>query len=384
MPQLSRIRQYSTKQEAAEGTAETPAAADVPDEVEELAGTYTNEMNPRNPLRATLSRAKSIPGQGVGTITGKLELKAGGGAAIVPPCKKILLASALGELVVNRVDLTAAPAGTFRPGERATAAGGKVIRFIKMLDVDTMLYAVVAGAAFVNGDVITGSKSAATATVAVTPGVTAMGFAYKPVDPDSSPSFTDIANHDGVRRLVFGNRKNFQLSVEGAGKLAYLNFTAEGKATKPIDAVLFSGVTLPTVLPESFLLGQVSAGNDLLTVDGFSFDLANTLARRPSANDATGIISYRITDRKPTITIAPEAGLESAKDFFNEYDTGVEFGFFAQIGQTATQRIALAAPNAIWSGLPSGDRDGIETYEATLELNGSESDGDDEFILAFF
>src|SRR4051794_28827518 len=118
MPLLSRVRQFGIKQEAVEGTAETLAAADVAFEAEEIKGTYTNEFNPRNPLRASLSKVKSLPGIAVGQHTGKLELVGGGGTAVTPPCKKILQCCGLLELTVKSVALTGAPTGTFKPGEK--------------------------------------------------------------------------------------------------------------------------------------------------------------------------------------------------------------------------------------------------------------------------
>ena len=85
------------------------------------------------------------------------------------------------------------------------------------------------------------------------------------------------------------------------------------------------------------------------------------------------------------ITISPEKELEATKDFFGEYDAGTAFDFFAQVGSTATRRMFVVAPNAQWAGLPNGAREDISVYEgATLRLCGSESDGDDEYMICFF
>ena len=160
--------------------------------------------------------------------------------------------------------------------------------------------------------------------------------------------------------------------------------TLSGTATKPVDQGLFTGVVLPTVDPEAFLSAGLDVAGDSLDIDSFTLDLNNTVAMRVSANAATGIKSYRITDRGPTIQINPEAQLEAAVDFFTKYDAATQFGFFCQIGQTATQRIAVCAPAAMYTDMPDGDREGLVTYDPTLELAGSEDDGDDEFLIAYF
>jgi len=383
MPLLNRIKQFALEAEGTEGTAETLSAADVHFEVEELEGTYTNEFNERNPLRASLSQVSHRPGIGVGQISGKAELVGGGATTTEPATNKLWLASAHGKYTVNSIVLTGAPTGTFKHGEKITSST-KVGRFI-WLSGTTMYYATISGAAFAAADTITGSKSAATATVHGTPVLTARGFAYKPIDPDSASAFTANANNDGLRYRVFGSRANGSIDIEGAGKLPYFNFNMDGKAVKPIDEAIFTGVTLPTVLPESFLSAGLKVGGDLLCVDGLGLDLGLTIARRPCANDASGIHSFRITGRKPMLTISPEKELEATKDFFTEYDDGTQFDFFAQVGSTATRRMFLVAPNAQWASLPNGSREDISTYEsASLRLCGSEDDGDDEYMVCFF
>jgi len=380
---LSRIKQFALKVEGTEGTAESLAAGDVPFEVEELDGEYTNEFNERNPMRASLSGIKPLPGIGSGSITGKVELVGGGATTTVPPTKKLWLACGLAEKTVRSVALTGAPTGTFRPGEKITDGGTKIARFL-LLSGTTLYYATISGSAFAAADTLTGSKSAATATVHGTPAVTDRGFAYVPQDPDAASSYTAMCNEDGIRKIVFGSRATANIEIGGAGKLAYANFRMDGAATLPIDQALYTGVTLPTVTPESFLSAGVAASGDSLCVDGFNFDLGNTLARRVCANAAAGIKSVRITDRKPTIKVSPERELEATIAFWSKYDAATEFGFYAQIGTTATKRVVIAAPNAMYTGLPTGDREGIAVYDAELRLNGSESDGDDEFIIAFF
>lgn len=378
-----RIRQHALKAESVEGTAETLSSSEVVAEHEELDANFMRERNERNPLRASLSKVKPVNGMGTGPNSGKEELVGGGGAATPPPCDGLLKACGLARFVLKSVALTTTPTGTYRPGEKITDGGTKVARFVTLIGT-TLYYGVISGTDFAAADTITGSKSLATSVVHGTAALTARGFIYKPQSPDNTVSYTSQVNKDGKRYLIWGARGNAQISVEGAGKLGYLNWDLQGKSSKPTDLALFTGVTLPTVVPESFLSAGVMAGADELCIDGFTFDMGNQIARRVCANDATGIKSFRITDRKPTIKLAPENALESVKDFANEYDTLEDFGFYAVIGQSATKKIALCAPAACWQEQPTGDREGIETLDTGLDLYGSESDGDDEYLIAAF
>lgn len=395
-PLLIRKSQFAIEVEGTEGTAEVLAAADVQFEVEELSSGFTNEVNERNPLRTSLSKVPFQSGIKVGEITGRVELVGGGDDSTNPPTHDVILAMGFAQVGPTKsFDTTGGVTGTFIPGELCTATGGKVVRFLKHDDANATLYVVeISGGELNDADTVTGAKSGATVTIDTPDGVTALNFAYMP-DP-SSPSFTAGHYMDGMRKLVFGARGTGTINVDGAGQLPYLNFTLNGKATKPIDAALFTGLTLPTVIPLAFLSagvviveGDATTGEtDTVCLDSFALDFANTVARRPCANDAAGIFSFRITDRAPQITIDPEAQLEADLDFWSKYDAGTAFGFYAQIGSddaaNASKRLAICAPNAQFQGIEAGDRDGLATYSATLRLNGSEDEGDDEVILAFF
>lgn len=380
---LTRQRQFAIKVEGTEGTAETLAASDVDFEVEELSSSYTNEMNERNPLRQSLSGVPTLPGIGVGEITGKVELVGGGAAGTTPPTDLLWKACGYTQRVTSQVDLTGAPTGTFLPGETVTDGGTKIVRFVTLLPGDVFVFATISGADLDDGDGLTGSLSGATATVATPDGLTALNYAYTP-DSDAPDSVTAADYFDGMRRIVFGARGTGQVTIEGAGKIPYLNFTLSGAATKPIDAALLSGVVLPTVTPEAFLSAGVTVHGDLVCIDAFTADMANTVARRPCANAASGIISYRITERSPVVTIDPEAQLEADVDFWTKYDAGTAFGFFAQCGATASKRLAVCAPNAQYGGLTDSDREGVATYDAPLRCNGAQVAGDDEIMFAFY
>lgn len=377
---LTRVRQFSLEDEADPGTPETLVSADVQFEVEQADATYTDDMNERNPARSSLAKVRKVPGRKSGGHTGRVELVGGGATNVRPPTVDLFLATGHGEFVVNQIDLTGAPTGTFRHGE-IISSGAKTGMFIAMLTGTRIAYAEISGDPFEDADEITGALSNVTATIQTPAGLNAIGFSYKPIAAANHKAFTVLTNKDGKAYQTHGSRASGQIGIEGAGRLAYFNYTFQGAATKPVDAALFTGVQLPTELPESFVLAGVKAGGDELCLDGFNFDLGITLAPRLCANAAGGIELYRITDRQPRITIAPYAELEAIKAFWSEYDDGEVFDFFAQVGQSDSKRMVIVAASAQWDTMSSGDREGEETYESDLRLSG---DDDNDYLIAFY
>lgn len=385
MPLLKRKQQFALKVEAVEGTAETLAAADVDMEVDDLDATFTPELRERRPLRNDLSATASVVGMLMGEITGRVELKPSLAPATTDPQQHtLLLACSLQQHALRTMALTGAPAGNPVPGEYILGGIAGTGFFIRV-DGTTMMF--VQLVAFVAAETITGTVSGFTATVHGTPAFTDIGKAYRPnsVNP---PSFTGAQYMDGKRKLAFGARADATFQVGGVGQIGYTQFTLSGKMTQPTDVALLAGVSVPRVVPETFLGAQVKtvdlADIDLLCVDSFSLALNNTLARRACANEATGIISYRNTDRRPMITIDPEQELEAAINFFVKFAAGTQFGFYAQIGQTVGRRVIICAPRCQYQELGEGDRDNIATHTAQLLCcSGGSPGGDDDFIIAF-
>lgn len=381
MPLLTRKKQFALALEAVEGTAETLGASDVVMEVEETEANYTPEMQERNPLRAHLSPQASVVGIEMGEITGRTETAPGATTTTKPNVDLLLLTSGLQVHTARTMALSGAPTGTFLPGEYITGDVTGTGFFVR-IDATTMMF--VELTAWAAAEVITGSISAATATIDAAPAFTDIGFGYRPnsVNPASA---TAAVMMDGIRKQVFGARSEATLEVGGTGQIGFWNFTMNGAMTQPIDQALFSPVTVPNDIPETFKNASVKINDvDELCVDSFSLALGNTVARRACSNAATGIKSYRITNRRPVISIDPEQELEATIDFFGKFAAGTLFGFYAQIGSTAGKRTIVCAPRAQYQEMPGGDREGLGIYSPTLLCSkGGGPSGDDEVLVVF-
>lgn len=384
MPLELRKAQLAIKVEGVEGVAETIAAADVVSEVEDLDWSFTNEMNERNPLRSTYSGVPLVPGMTMGVITGRVELVGGGAAGTKPPADLYLRALGYSTVLTTYSTTLQAGHGDLLPGEKATVDSGTIIRIIEKLADGTLYYAHVSGLSPLSaGDTITGTLSGETADVqAAAP--TELNYAYFP-NSDAPESFTVAGYEDGIRMLAYGCRGNGSLQVEGVGRLLYLQFELSGASDGPEDAALLTGLTLPSITPQSFLsAGVVVQDGALVCIDGVTVDINNTVAARRCANAATGIKSYRITDRKPTISISPEAELEADVDFWATYNAGDLFSYFARVGSAASKRCSILAPQAQYAGIDRSEREGLRVYDANLRCCGQDDAGDDEMWIAFY
>jgi hypothetical protein len=385
---LTRKKQFALKEEAVEGTAETLVVADIDMNVEELEMTFSPELQDRRPLRTDLGPLAGVVGVTMGEITGRTELKPGVNATTSPQFDLLLKALGLQKLDVYTYDVTGAATGTFDPGEKVTDGG--LAQGI-MLATSASTFTIAEIIAFANDDVITGDISGATQTVAAAINRTRVGTAYRPDSTVIHKSFTAMVLHDGLRKQIFGARGDGTLEAAGVGQLGYLTFTLNGAAVAPVDGALFTP-SLTEIVPETFVgstvkvvNGDPAAGSeDVFCVDSFSLALGNTVARRACSDAATGIKSYRITERRPIISIDPEQDLEANIDFMTKLAAGTVFSFSAFIGSSVLKRTQIVAPQVQYQELGNEDREGISAYSAQLLCAAQSTLDDAEFTIAFY
>lgn len=385
MPLLTRKKQFALIVEGTEGDAQTLALADVVMEVEELDMVYGPEFQERKPLRADLSPLPGTIGVTAGEITGRTELKPAATASDDPQIHRLLQALGLQQNDVKRIDVTGAETGNFLPGEYFTGDGSATGFYVDS-DADNLWY--VELVAIVASEVLTGSLSSSAITADNPSGEVDQGKAYRPDSTATTNSFTAAVMHDGLRKQIFGSRGDATFEVGGTGQIGFCNFTLNGAAVQPIDQVLFVPV-VPSIIPATFVGSAVTvlqgSNSDSLCVDTFSLAIGNTVARRACSGSATGIKSFRITDRRPVLSIDPEVELEAQIDFFTKFGTAAVFGFDAQIGSGALKRTRILCPQVQYTELGNSDREGLSTYSASLLCTkGGHPSGDDEFLIVFY
>jgi len=142
--------------------------------------------------------------------------------------------------------------------------------------------------------------------------------------------------------------------------------------------------TYDTVTPPTCVSMTITVGSTAYVLGKVKFDLGNKVMMRPSLGGAYGYQSAWITDRKPMLTIDPEAVALSATDWYGIYQAGTPLAVSMQLGSAVNNTMTLAIAKAQLMKPPTdGDRDGnlIDNLEFLCCQNASTADS--EWTLTF-
>lgn len=201
-------------------------------------------------------------------------------------------------------------------------------------------------------------------------------------NPTTSPqtSVTLWFYVDGRKYVVNGCVGTVKLTAP-AGKQGMFDFSFKGLYTAPIDSALVTPTyetTIDTpalVKSSSFLVNSVA-----LVVQQMELDLANTIAMRPSISASKGVVGFYVTDRKPVVTIDPEAVPIANYDWRTDVLTNPR-AITMQIGQTTGNICAVSVPKFNALDFSYADREKILVETIKGEAITASATGDDEFSL---
>lgn len=262
-------------------------------------------------------------------------------------------------------------AGDPAAGDVVRKAGAEVWGVVIDIDSDNgILYYVPVWDDFQSGDSIT-----------VVTGANAGSVAVSSAAPTQSrtPSISLEDRVDGLRRLIAGIRGTWSLAMQ-AGQPARIAFD--------LDGVLFAEDTLPLGSPSLTTAGGLIFRAARLSVDGrpmklaaFDIALGAQVAARLDASAAKGVISYRLTDRQPTLRINPERVVPGIYDFDEKWDASTTFKVVTELGGTTEgERIIIETPKAHITELSDEDRDGMLAANINCDLTRDVA-GDDELVI---
>jgi hypothetical protein len=185
----------------------------------------------------------------------------------------------------------------------------------------------------------------------------------------------------GVLYKLAGCRGDVEFGLE-VGKAGSAKFSMSALFAKPATAVLVTPTWLnPTVQPPVFLSGAFTLGAYAAVVSKLGLKMGNTIGKRMSANEATGVKEILITGRAPSGSVDPEMELIAAKDFFTEWLAGTPQAVLATLGDTQYNRVKFSAPKAQYDSVALADRDGVRTLDLPFECK--RTSGDDEIQITF-
>lgn len=186
----------------------------------------------------------------------------------------------------------------------------------------------------------------------------------------------------GNRHKITGARGSVKLNL-AAGKYG----EAEWKFMGLYNAVI--AATLPGLAGVSTLQPPI-VYNSSFQIAGFSpvcsaaeIDLGVNVIRRDSLNAASGVHSFRITDRKPKMTFDADAVVESSNPFWGDWDGSVIDTFGVTVGTNAQNRMDITGYFQ-YIQPKYGDADGVRKYDLEAAIVSSNStSGNDEITIKF-
>lgn len=187
---------------------------------------------------------------------------------------------------------------------------------------------------------------------------------------------------DGRLHIATGCRGSVKMSF-AATKELMAEFTFMGRYVAPTVAALPATVTYESTVkvPPVCKSSQFSYNSKTTLVVGtLEFDLANSVAKRVSLNDANGVAGFEITSRKPVVSFDPEAQFETSYAFRTDRLTATR-ALSIVASRAAGNICTLNAPALNISKVEYGDREEILVEKIDAEL--AASSGDDSFSIVF-
>ena len=188
---------------------------------------------------------------------------------------------------------------------------------------------------------------------------------------------------DGIYHKINGCRGDFELVFE-VGKYPTINWDMKGLYTAPADATpaaqTFSSVVPPTVLSAGLTVETTAYASGV--VEKVQIKMNNEIVMRKSMNDATGLLEWLLTGRKPSGSLDPEAVLEATYPFWARWAAGTQVALnLGPIGATSGNIITVTAPKLQFQEINYADRSGQLAYDIPFSL--AMNAGDDELVITF-
>ena len=206
---------------------------------------------------------------------------------------------------------------------------------------------------------------------------------YSPASTNHSSVTIAYYNANGVLQKLTGCRGNVTFTGS-PGQPVLATFSLRGFKTDPVDSSIPGGLVFDSRNPPPFV------GSGSCTLDSFqprvgelTFDLGNTIAVLPDANNPDGYAPIRITARAPKLSLEPELEDIATRDWItdNLQAAGVDIAGDFMAAGISPNRFVFHMDHGKVVNVGQGDREGIRTQ--SLEFLVAEDSGDDEFTLVF-
>ena len=213
---------------------------------------------------------------------------------------------------------------------------------------------------------------------------------YSPVSEglsasSSVKSLTIASYQDGVVKSIRGAVGDFKIMAT-SGKLVTMEFEFQGVWNGVVDGAMIAP-TYSTERPARYAGAAANYDGLEHCIESLEFSAGNEIVMRECPDTQAGFKSGLIVNRKPTITLNPEAQLVADYDVYGNWLLGKEAAFSTSfdslLASTQTASMVLAAPKAQVVNVQEGDRNNLVTDEIELQLNRNGTNIDEDVSITF-
>jgi len=189
----------------------------------------------------------------------------------------------------------------------------------------------------------------------------------------------------GLFKSIAGAMGSFVVTLP-TGKAGYIDWTFTGVWQPPSDVAIIAP-TYPTPKPLKFS-GGLAEWNDVnLCVSQATIDSGNEVVMRECPTTDAGYISAIVTNRKPKITVDPEAATVAAQDRWGAWlamtEYALELDLAGPAGGSTDAVLSFDAPKAQITNNQEGDRKGFVTDQLEFACNKNGATHDQELSITF-
>jgi len=211
-----------------------------------------------------------------------------------------------------------------------------------------------------------------------TPGVS---DSYDPnSNTSSAESITIYYYVDGLLVKLVGCRGMLSMTIKAAD-FGTIEWEFTGIFASPTDQAMASGATFNQTVPPRFIGASFTIDSWAGVIETLTVKVANEIAKRPSANAATGILEWFIKERLVTGEIDPEVVAMATKNLWSMWSGASRVALTATIGTSAGNKCTISGPTVQLDTVKYGDRDNILTYAQPIIF--TPNSGNDEIKFLF-
>ena len=357
------------------------------------------EMHPREPARASLGSVVDVVGARLGKISFKTDIRGSGVAGTIPEVDVLLKACGFAATINTGVAITGAyiddprnfgTAGKPNPVSSGTythTVSGYVISTLTAVVTDTsatMRHFFFPSDGTVMQEFTTSHTDASAQVIGLgvsvaldnpTSGTTgwrvgdrfrsnwvsdqAVEVSYKPIST-GIPVLDMVLYEDGRAKKFHSCRGTFRIVYDQVGNAGKFEFEFTGVKEAIVDVGLLSGIAYFETAPPPFKgVTTTFGGVTPQCFTNLSVDMGNVVTGRQCATDSEGYTSARITSRRVTATIDPEAAVIATDDPYGDQAAGTTEVLALQVGSVSGNIFKLNAPVMQKLEITDTEREGI-------------------------